>query len=194
MTAKPSPRDPAATQQSGRDALIAATVHVVAHKGMRGLTFRAVAEVAGVNNSLIAHHFGTRDALIEAAFDWCVHESITLSHLDEFAISREGFVASLMTMLRSNPEREIFQYEMLLAARRRPDIAPKVLAQNARYVETLTAALTAARGETFSAAQARYIFAALDGLVLQGLSGVATAELEAAVGALWDDTMRTPTR
>ena len=48
----------------GRDLLVESTVQVVAERGLRGLTFRAVAERAGVNNSLVAHHFGTREALL----------------------------------------------------------------------------------------------------------------------------------
>ena len=69
--------------EPGREALLVATVHVVARKGLRGLTFRAVAEHAGVNNSLVAHHFGTRDSLIKAALDWSVQQSIGLSQLEE---------------------------------------------------------------------------------------------------------------
>ena len=61
---------------TGREALMASTVHVVAQKGLRGLTFRSVAEHAGVNNTLVAHHFGTRDALIKAALEWSVEQSI----------------------------------------------------------------------------------------------------------------------
>ena len=43
----------------GREALLQAAVRVVADKGLRGLTFRAVAEEAGVNNTLVVHHFGS---------------------------------------------------------------------------------------------------------------------------------------
>ncbi len=65
----------------GREALLAAVVHVVADRGLRGLTYRAVAEHAGVNNTLISHHFGSRDALLEAAMEWASERTRRLSDL-----------------------------------------------------------------------------------------------------------------
>lgn len=53
----------------GREALIRAAVEVAAVRGLRGMTFRAVAEAAGVNNALIAHHFRNREGLLLAALD-----------------------------------------------------------------------------------------------------------------------------
>ena len=47
-----------ATYGAGRQALIEATVQVIGDHGWAGLTNRRVAEVAGVNNTLITHHFG----------------------------------------------------------------------------------------------------------------------------------------
>jgi AcrR family transcriptional regulator len=174
---------------SGRDALLMATIDVVGAKGLRGLTFRAVGEAAGVNNSLIAHYFGTRDALIEAAFDRAVHESIDISHLDEFPNSREGFIDSLVAMLASNSAREIFVYEMVLAAHRRPEIAERVSQLYDDYVTTLSNSLQLALGDQFSPERARYAFAALDGLVLQRLAGVPLETIRQTIGVLWDDVM-----
>ena len=157
---------------SGREALIRATISVVAAKGLRGLTFRAVADVAGVNNSLIAHYFGNRDALIEEALDWTIQQSIIDSHLFEFAKSKEAYVSNLLNMLRAEPDQEIFQYEMLLESRRRPDLAPKVLELYARFFRTLLDALRVAQGTAFNEDCVVYTFAALDGLVLQGVAGI----------------------
>lgn len=172
---------------SGRDALIRATISVVASQGLRGLTFRAVAETAGVNNSLIAHYFGGRDALIEAAFDHAVHESIDISHLQDFPDSRDGFINAMGAMLEANSDREIFVYEMVLAARRQPEIAGRVAKLYDDYVTTLSAALRRALGDAYSEDRARYAFAALDGLVLQRLAGVDTATVNSAIRQLWDD-------
>ena len=46
----------------GRDALLTATVRVVARRGLRNLTYRAVAEEAGVTHGLVAHYFGWSQA------------------------------------------------------------------------------------------------------------------------------------
>ena len=174
---------------TGREALLDATITVVGQKGLRGLTFRAVGEAAGVNNSLIAHYFGTRDALIEAAFDRAVHESIDVSHLSEFGTSREGFINSIVGMLAGNSDREIFVYEMVLAAHRRPEIAERVFQLYRDYVSTLSDSLRAALGENFSAQRARYVFAALDGLVIQRFAGVPLETIRETIGVLWDDVM-----
>jgi AcrR family transcriptional regulator len=50
----------------GRTALLDAAISVVSDRGLRGLTIRSVASEAGVTHGLVRHHFGSRDALIEA--------------------------------------------------------------------------------------------------------------------------------
>lgn len=176
---------------SGRDNLIRATVHIVATKGMRGLTFRAVADEADVNNSLIAHHFGNRDNLIEAALDWVISTSIDDSHLDQFAKDKEGYVADLMKLLGTEQEQEneIFQYEMLLESRRRPELRPKILELYSRFSVAIANSLKSVAGDRFNEARASYAFAALDGLVLQSIAGVDNAIIESAVRQLWDDVV-----
>lgn len=172
---------------SGREALLDATIAVVGEKGLRGLTFRAVGEKAGVNNSLIAHYFGTRDALIEAAFDRAVHESIDVSHLSTFASDRDGFIEAFMELITADSAREVFVYEMLLASRRRPQIADRVAELYESYVQTLSDALRKVLGNRFNEARTRYTFAALDGLLLQHFAGVSDEAIRRSVGALWDD-------
>lgn len=187
MTKKPGRRGPG--DGSGRDALILATISVVAAKGMRGLTFRAVAEEAGVNNSLIAHYFGNRDTLIAEALDWTVQQSIADSELSAFPTSKAGFVAGLLDMLETEPEQEVFQYEMLLESRRRPELADRILGLYGRFSETLSLALREALGDRFDADRAAYAFAALDGLVLQGVAGADRDKIRRAVERLWDDLL-----
>jgi AcrR family transcriptional regulator len=172
---------------SGREALLDATIAVVGEKGLRGLTFRAVGEKAGVNNSLIAHYFGTRDALIEAAFNRAVLESIDISHLATFATDREGFIDAFIELLTADSAREVFVYEMLIASRRHPELADRIAELYAAYVSTISDGLRAVLGARFNQARARYTFAALDGLLLQHFAGVSTDTIRATVGQLWDD-------
>ena len=94
---------------------------------MRGLTYRSVAEAAGVNNTLVAHHFGSRDALIAAALDWAAEQSISASKLREAAPrSATRSRTSLLELLLTEPELQVFQYEMILEARRRPELSEAV--------------------------------------------------------------------
>jgi AcrR family transcriptional regulator len=169
---------------TGREALLAATVHVVARKGLRGLTFRAVAELAGVNNTLVVHHFGNRDALIEAALEWSVQQSIGLSQLEALPATEEEFCRSILSLIEDNPDIQIFQYEMILESRRRPELSGPVQHLYESYIAALSEGLRRIGfGGQEGAAQAA--FAALDGLVLQLLAGVNAKGVEAAIRYLW---------
>ena len=165
---------------TGREALLVATVHVVARKGLRGLTFRAVAEHAGVNNTLVVHHFGTRDALIEAALEWSVQQSIGLSQLEELPATEEKFCESILSLIAANPDLQIFQYEMILESRRRPELAGAVRQLYARYIAALSEGLRRI-GFGSQEGSAEAAFAALDGLVLQLLAGVEQRGVESAI-------------
>ncbi len=71
-----APTDRALPYGEGRAALLAAVVRIVAERGLRNLTYRAVAKEAGVTHGLVTHHFGTRDALIHAALEYSLETSI----------------------------------------------------------------------------------------------------------------------
>ena len=166
---------------TGKDALLRAVVVVVSEKGLRGLTFRSVAECAGVNNSLVAHHFGTRDALIAAALEWASDRSISASKLREAVTAGQSFTDSLLDLLLEDPELQIFQYEMILESRRRPELRAGVLALYESYIEALTEGLDASGASYNSRVVARMLFATLDGLVLQYLSGVERQLIQASL-------------
>ena len=166
---------------TGREALLRAVVDVVAQKGLRGMTYRAVAEAAGVNNSLVAHHFGSRDALIAAALQWASEQSIAASRLREAAEQEGSFTEALLGLLLEDPGLQAFQYEMILEARRRPELAGPVAQLYENYVDALTEGLQAFGVQGEVRVVARSLFAALDGLVLQYLAGVGRDEIAAAL-------------
>lgn len=168
----------------GRDLLVESTVQVVAERGLRGLTFRAVAERAGVNNSLVAHHFGTREALLAAALDWAVEQSIESTGLLSMA-SESEFVDNLVTSITTQPELQAFQYEMILEARRNSLFVEPVTRLYDRYQAVLADSLRRFGIEGDVSALSRQVFAALDGLVLQFIAGVHPADLRDAVHDIW---------
>lgn len=51
---------------SARDSILTAAMQIIAEKGERAATFRAVAAAAGVSHSLLQHHFGIKQGLIAA--------------------------------------------------------------------------------------------------------------------------------
>jgi AcrR family transcriptional regulator len=171
---------------TGKDALLRAAVGVVAAKGLRGLTYRSVAEAAGVNNSLVAHHFGSRDALIAAALDWATEQSISASRLREAAALGHSFTESLLELLLAEPELQVFQYEMILEARRRPELADAVAALYENYVGALADGLMASGLTRNVQVVARALFASLDGLVLQYLAGVERDLIAASLDEVHD--------
>jgi AcrR family transcriptional regulator len=168
----------------GREALLHAAVSVVADKGLRGLTFRAVAQEAGVNNTLIVHHFGSRDNLLAAALEWTVDRSIAGADLSEYASDAAAFRNALLENVLSEPESAAFQYEMILEARRRPELRPAVRALYRKYVERIAAGRPR-DGEQASEGLNLALFAALDGLMLQYICGSITVDQVAdAIDAL----------
>lgn len=168
----------------GRDLLVASTVDIVAERGLRGLTFRAVAERAGVNNSLVAHHFGTREALLAAALDWAVERSIESTGLLSMS-SESEFVDNLVTSITTQPELQAFQYEMILEARRNALFVEPVTRLYDRYQAVLADSLRRFGIQGDVSALSRQVFAALDGLVLQFIAGVHPADLRDAVHDIW---------
>ncbi|HKU12625.1 TetR/AcrR family transcriptional regulator [Sinomonas sp.] len=178
----PEKRQP--SHGEGREALLEATVRVGARKGLRGLTFRAVAEEAGLNNSLIAHHFGTRDRLLAAALEWTVDRAMAAADLSEYATDATAFREALVRNVLSQPDIEIFQFEMVMEATRRPELQDAVRELYSRYVAALAAGRVALGAQDDPGLNLA-MFAALDGLTLQYFAKAITAEqLAEAVQAL----------
>ncbi len=157
---------PSTAHGTGRQALIDATVRVVARKGLRGLTYREVAEEAGVTYGLVSHHFGSRDALVQETLKHAFRESLALSFLQRPAVSVDDFGRGLAEAVAATEDQQVFEYEMGLEARRRPEMLAELRAVYEEYV-TLVERQLRAIGIDRDRGFARLIFATLDGLVLQ---------------------------
>jgi AcrR family transcriptional regulator len=170
----------------GREALLAATVHVVAREGLRGLTYRAVADEAGVANTLVAHHFGTRDALLQAALEWAAEQSIGISLLEPATGRLEDFAAGLAELVADDAGMQAFQYELSLEARRRPELLPAVQRMYGAYIQATRRELMRMGLDEPSDDLARAVFALLDGIVLQHTLFGEPAATDAVVRRLRD--------
>lgn len=170
----------------GREALLRAAVRVVADAGLRHLTFRAVAAEAGTTHGLVRHHFGSRDALIEAALEYSVKSSIASGSLVPGTRSYEDFSASLPAAVSADPQTQAFQYELMLEARRSPNLEHLADALYRTYREA-TATELGALGFPRDEALADLVFAALDGVVFDQLTrGLDQERATAALGRLRD--------
>jgi AcrR family transcriptional regulator len=165
VSSRPRPAASAA-HGTGRQALIDATVRVVARKGLRGLTYRQVADEAGVTYGLVSHHFGSREALVQETLEYVFRASIALSFLQRPASGVDDFGRGLAEAIAATEDQQVFEYEMGLEARRRPEMLAELRAVYDEYV-TLVERQLRAIGVDRERSFARLIFAALDGLVLQ---------------------------
>jgi AcrR family transcriptional regulator len=161
ITARPAPG-----YGEGRRALLAAAVHVVATRGLRHLTYRSVAQEAGVAHGLVAHHFGTRDALLQAALEFSLANSVGSISAEPGSGDLDALFAGVVEMVQANPDDQAFQYELILEARRRPELRPQVEQVYVTYRQALRTELQAA-GIRADDALVHLVFAAVDGLVFQ---------------------------
>jgi AcrR family transcriptional regulator len=150
----------------GRDALLDAAMRVVAGSGLRGLTIRSVAAEAGVTHGLVRHHFGSRDSLVEATLVRSVSLAIDSSSLEPGTGHIDDVAADLPAVVEAEEEILAFQYELLLEARRRPELMPHVIEMYDEYVAAAQRECARA-GFADEADVGRALFAALDGLALQ---------------------------
>ena len=169
---------------SGRVALLNAVAKVVARSGLRGLTYRAVAAEAGVSHGSVSLHFGSRDVMIAEAHAHAIAQGISRSSLEPGTGRIEQFVEGLAASVRENPEREIFQYELLLESRRRRDLAEETRRLFSAYTDAAARELER-MGFAYDPALARFMSAALDGVVLHQAVGLQSeGETEAQIERL----------
>jgi len=166
----------------GREALLRAVITVVSSGGLRNLTYRSVAAEAGVTHGLVRHHFGSRDALIEAALDYALELSIANSSLDAQITSIDEFAESLDSLIDLDPELQAFQFELVLESRRNPDLLPyveKLYDGYRRATRTALACLGIVDSDV-----AELVFAALDGLAFQQVAFGTSDQTRRGVRAL----------
>lgn len=165
----------------GRGALLEAAVRVVVRGGLRKLTYRAVAAEAGVTHGLVAHHFGSRDTLLEEALRWCVARSVETSSLVPASGRLEDFAATLADFVAADPDLQIFQYELKLESSRRPELRHHVDLLYDAYRNAVREALACL---DVSQEMTGIVFAALDGLIFHQVTSRAPDRIDESVAAL----------
>ncbi|NUP73360.1 MAG: TetR family transcriptional regulator [Sinomonas sp.] len=165
---------------TGREALIRAVIDVVAEEGLDGLSYRKVAQRAGVNNTLISHHFGSKEALLEAATVWAVQRTQKLADLTLASALDRDFAETLTRIVGEEPNLQVFQYYMILASRRSPELGRIAGNLYESYIGMVQNVLVR-HGQMPDRATARAVFAALDGLVLQQVTVATREEIAASI-------------
>lgn len=182
MTEHPATADAAApaAPAAGREALLRATIVVVATGGLRALTYRAVAAEAGVSHGLVRHHFGTRDRLLAEAMDYAIAESLRRSNMLSPRLTVADFASGIESLAERDSEIQAFQYELLLESRRRPELHAAVERHYEAYRDAI--ARQVAQLGVRDPALVEVIWFALDAIVFKQL--VLPGDVSAAVGRL----------
>lgn len=162
----PSSLEPV-SEPVGKEALLRATIVVVARGGLRALTYRAVAAEAGLSHGLVRHHFGTRDQLIAQAMEFAIDESLRGSNMLRADLSTAEFAAGIESLAEREGDIQAFQYELLLEARRRPELQPHAERHYRAYREAIFGQL--ARLGVTDSAFAEVVWFALDAIVFTQL-------------------------
>jgi DNA-binding transcriptional regulator YbjK len=149
-----------------RDRIARAAIEVVATAGVDGLTHRAAAEAAGVPLGSTTYHFSSREDLLEAAIekaklDWDAFLAEWETGIDRDADLPRTLAGLVVEMTGPKREQAVVEYELYVAALRRPGLQ----ALSDAWDEALT--LTLARHTDALTADALTL--AVDGLLLRSL-------------------------
>ncbi|MFJ6303808.1 TetR/AcrR family transcriptional regulator [Streptomyces althioticus] len=171
------------TTPAARADLVADTaLALLAERGMRGLTHRAVDETAGLPQGSTSNVARTRQALLELAVRRLADREERVLALQDLPDPREGTDALLDALaltvhrtLTQNRDLTLARYELALEATRRPELRAHFDAAGARFRTQLTA-LATALGSPTPDRHALTLIAWADGLLFSCVAGSYHAE------------------
>ncbi|MFE9642592.1 TetR/AcrR family transcriptional regulator [Streptomyces sp. NPDC006365] len=156
---------------------------LLAARGMRGLTHRAVDEAAGLPQGSTSNYARTRVALLEAAVRRLAQREAQVLALHEMPDPRggrdalvDGLALAVHRSLTRHRELLFARYELALEATRRPELRAFYDAQGRLFRDTLTTMLTAV-GSQSPAGHVRSLVAWSDGLMFACVAGSYHAEV-----------------
>ncbi|MCX4565643.1 TetR/AcrR family transcriptional regulator [Streptomyces albogriseolus] len=172
-----------AARAARADLVADAALALLAERGMRGLTHRAVDEAAGLPQGSTSNVARTRQALLELAVRRLADREERVLALQELPDPHEGADALLDALaltahraLTHNRELTLARYELALEATRRPELRAHFDAAGARFRAQLTALVTAL-GSSSPDRHALTLIAWADGLLFSCVAGSYHAEI-----------------
>ncbi|GHB26814.1 hypothetical protein GCM10010377_15950 [Streptomyces viridiviolaceus] len=175
---------PVHTAGAPRTDLVAdAALSLLAERGMRGLTHRAVDEAAGLPQGSTSNLARTRQALLELAVRRLAEREARVLALHEMPDPSGGLDALVDALalathraLTRNRELTLARYELALEATRRPELRAHFDAAGARFRDQLGALVTA-MGSTDPGRHVLSLVAWADGLMFSCVAGSFHAEV-----------------
>ncbi|WKX22235.1 TetR/AcrR family transcriptional regulator [Streptomyces sp. HUAS CX7] len=160
-----------------------AALALLAERGMRGLTHRAVDGLAGLPQGSTSNVARTRQALLELAVRRLADREARVLALHEMPDPRAGLDALVDALalathraLTRNRALTLARYELALEATRRPELRAHFDAAGARFREQLGALVTA-MGSADPARHVLSLVAWADGLMFSCVAGTFHAEV-----------------
>ncbi|WP_108987831.1 TetR/AcrR family transcriptional regulator [Streptomyces coelicoflavus] len=182
MSAPAAPSGPS-SGASRADLVADAALALLAERGMRGLTHRAVDEAAGLPQGSTSNVARTRQALLELTVRRLADREARVLALHEMPDPRAGLDALVDALalathraLTRNRALTLARYELALEATRRPELRAHFDAAGARFREQL-GALVAAMGSDAPARHVLSLVAWADGLMFSCVAGTFHAEV-----------------
>ncbi|MDF1706131.1 MAG: TetR family transcriptional regulator [Aeromicrobium sp.] len=166
-----------------REVLVGAAIRLVARSGLRALTYRSLAREAGVSHTLIAHHFGSLDAVLDEALSATIDASVADLDLRPSSGRVGDFVADLVPGVARAPENFAFQYQVMLEARATGDPSHRLRLLHDRYRDVLRAALRDMEVPADDGT-VELVYAALEGIVFHQVVAVEERLSERAIERL----------
>lgn len=169
---------PEHTPRAARSDLVADTaLALLAERGMRGLTHRAVDETAGLPQGSTSNLARTRQALLELAVRRLADREARVLALEELPDPHGGLDSLVDALalathraLTRNRELTLARYELALEATRRPELRTYFDATGARFRDQLTTLVTA-MGSTDPTRHVLSLVAWADGLMFSCVAG-----------------------
>lgn len=167
------------TRGAARNAILRATLEIIAQDGIDAVTHRRVADQAGVSPGSTTHHFASRDDLIRETFRFYLRlaERFLMEIDDELRASVSDpaervrrFAIEIISREFVSPGEQLIraEHEMLLYASTDNDLAAHVRAWDTRVVGHMAGDLEAA-GWPFAVATARTLVNLIRGYELERL-------------------------
>lgn len=109
-----------AANATGRDRILAVALRLVADKGHEAVSVREIAKRSHAAYGLVAHHFGSREGLLDALDDFVLHELQRLLADFEFSYEHGLDQRKVAEAVSRMPSLEIIAYVRQLVISNRP--------------------------------------------------------------------------
>ncbi|WP_329482679.1 TetR family transcriptional regulator C-terminal domain-containing protein [Kribbella sp. NBC_01484] len=174
-----------------RDAIADAAIHLVATRGLRGLTHRAVDAEAGLPPGSTSYYLRTRSALLTACVNRMLARDVSAAAPEGVQASSgvgvppvELLVGMTVGLARDRPDDLVARYELSLEASRQPELRTAI-DEGGRQLRALLAQLLDGLGVSNPSEAAWPVAAMMDGLLYDRVAGAgATLSPEAFEAAV----------